>query len=1076
VYAELFSRTHFSFLRGASHPHELVERAEELGLAAIGICDRNGVYGIPKAYEAWRRGCTERGSKLRLITGSELTLAGEGGDSFLRLLAIDRAGYGLMCRLLTASHEGKPKGEARLSWPEFLGLVQRYPAAAAGLHVAPDLDSPGVETLSGKLLELFPGRASLPLWRVLDGGDRERSERALSISRRVGIPLVATGDVHYHVPERRPLQDTLTSIREGVPLDRLGHRLFSNAERYLKSPQRMRRLFRDNPQAIDRALEIAESCRFSPSELRYRYPSEWIPAGETAQSYLERLVREGAKGRYPGGVPADVEAQLRHELGLIAELRFADYFLTIWEIVDFARKQDILCQGRGSAANSIVCYCLGITAIDPVSMKLLFERFISVERGEPPDIDVDFEHERREEVIQHVYEKYGRDRAGMVAAIITYRDRSAIREVTKALGGADAPHGGARLREDPPRGERGINSGADAPHGGARLREDPPRGERGLRDRIADEIQGFPRHLSIHSGGFTLSADPIIETVPIEPARMEGRTIVQWDKEDLACIGLLKVDILALGMLTALQKTFLLVGGPRRPSLAEIPPDDSATYAMIQRADTVGTFQIESRAQMSMLGRLLPASFYDLVIQVAIVRPGPIVGQMVHPYLKRRRGEESSKSPHPKLDDILERTLGVPLFQEQVMKIAIVMAGFTPGEADELRRAIGAWRSTGSIEKLGKRLMSGLLANGLPQEFVDRLFKQVQGFAEYGFPESHAASFALIAYASAYLKCHHPAEFACGLLNSQPMGFYSSHTIVEDAKRHGVRILPVDPCVSEWDYTLENHSLRVGLRAVNGLGRADAERIVAERRARPFAGLPDFLSRVRIRPDTLFRFAMGEGFACFGISQRDSLWEILRYRELLRPESERAPGEGGTQLSLFSRPEFAAAERSSAGASAFAGLGAYETIRADYDAYGLSVRGHPMTVLRRSIPSSFSSTTTQTVRRAASGSAVRLAGLIIARQRPPTAKGTAFATLEDEDGILDCILQKRIFEKYEHVFRAYPFLVLSGKIQREANTVNLIVRHVERFFDDDQPVPDLVGETPVDSRGGELRVGSHDFH
>ncbi|OFZ19680.1 MAG: hypothetical protein A2X94_16620 [Bdellovibrionales bacterium GWB1_55_8] len=993
-YAELRCRTHYSFLRGASHPHELVERAAEIGLSALAIVDRDGVYGIPKAYEAARLH-----PELKLIVGAELTLESRR----LTLLAKNRAGYGLLCRLITASHAGKPKGEASLSQEEFVGLLKR--SGNEGLVAISEDAVTRNQEFYRALKELFPGRFYLPVSRFLDATDRDRLRVATQLSAELGVPLVATNDVHYHIPERRQLHDTLVSIREGMPLHCAGEVLFSNSERYLKSAKQMEKLFRELPEALENTIRIAEQCTFSPAELRYRYPSEWIPEGETAQSYLERLTWEGAARRYSSAIPENVLKQLRHELRLVNELGFADYFLTIWEIVEFAKGKNILCQGRGSAANSAVCYCLEITAIDPVRMNLLFERFISAERGEPPDIDVDFEHERREEVIQHIYEKYGRDRAGMVAAVITYRGRSAHREVGKAL---DVPL--EKVAEDP------------------------------RAQKLIEEILGFPRHLSIHSGGFTLSADPIIETVPIEPARMEGRTIVQWDKDDLATIGLLKVDILALGMLSALAKTFEMVRPREQLTIATIPPEDPKTYAMLQRADTVGVFQIESRAQMNMLHRLQPQHFYDLVIEIALVRPGPIVGQMVHPYLRRRRGLESSASPDPRLEPILGRTLGVPLFQEQVMKMAVTLADFTPGESDQLRRAIGAWRSSGTIERLGRKLMDGLLRNGLPKEFVDRVFEQIKGFAEYGFPESHSASFALIAYASSYLKCHYPAEFACALVNSQPMGFYSTHTIIEDVKRHGVRILPLDPNLSDWDCSIERKAgksaLRLGFRIVSGMGEADARNLFEERKKGPFTGLGDFLSRLDLPPRVLHALAMGEAFACFGCNQRNALWEILARRNLREPGT----AEQLDFLQLMHSSEGASDSRSKMN---FRSLSEFEAIQSDHRSFGLSLRGHPLAAIRKTAGRKFPPTTTTHIKRTPAGRGVRIAGLIIARQRPQTAKGVVFATLEDEEGFVDLMLHKQVVEKFSDIFLNDPFLVVSGRVERDRGAVNVIVRRVE---------------------------------
>jgi error-prone DNA polymerase len=1031
-------RTHYSFLRGASHPSELVERSAELGLSALAITDRDGVYGVPKAFAAWK-GLSDT-TRLKLITGAELTL----GENLprLTLLAQNRAGYALLCRLLSASHEGKPKGEASLEWVRFQGFMESsdFERGREGLVVLPEEGLASRELLE-ELTGYFSGRIYLPLSRTLDGRDRKRGSRIITLGRELGLPIVATNEVHMHLPERRRLQDALTAIRENVSLDQAGLQIFSNGERYLKSPDQMSALFEDLPEALWNTIKIAERCTFCPSELRYRYPSEWIPAGESAQAYLRRLTLEGARKRYQGLIPDDVLRQLENEFKLVQELQYADYFLTIWEIVEFARSRKILCQGRGSAANSAICYCLGITAVDPVRMSLLFERFLSAERGEPPDIDVDFEHERREEVIQHIYEKYGRDRAGMVAAVITYRTRSSLRDVAKALG--MEPEAAS------------LN-----PHA----------------KKLMEELHGFPRHLSIHSGGFTLSADPLIDTVPIEPARMEGRTIVQWDKVDLAAIGLLKVDILALGMLTAIRKCLDRVG----LELHEVPQEDPKTYQMICRGDTVGVFQIESRAQIGMLKRLLPRTFYDLVIQVAIVRPGPIVGEMVHPYLKRRRGLESSRSPDPRLEPILGRTLGVPLFQEQVMKMAITMAGFSGGEADELRRAIGAWRSTGSIERLGKKLMKGLLESGLPAEFVQRIFKQIQGFAEYGFPESHAASFALLAYVSSYLKCHHPAEFAWALLNSQPMGFYSSHTLIDEVKRVGVPVLPLEPNRSEWDFTLERvdtgpmssrFGIRVGWRAVQGLGEVDCAKILEERRLNgPFRNLGDFIYRVRLRPQTLERLAMGEAFACFGLSQRQSLWEILAYRSLAASESEKKLlgeqfnfFEEQPQKELESTRERGAYWNGGGQRAHFLALSETEAIRADYDSYGLSVRGHPMGALRKIASLKLPRITSGGVKRTPGGRMLKVAGLVIVRQRPPTAKGTAFATLEDEEGFLDLIIHKNIFEKYEEVFVGNAFLLVSGRVQIDQLSVSLIVRKIE-----------ALQTGPMDL--GSIRVQGYDFH
>jgi error-prone DNA polymerase len=981
VYAELEIKTNFSFLRGASHPEEIVDAALALGLPAIALNDFDGVYGIPRAF--WRA----KEKPLQLISGASVNLE---GAPRLTLLAADRAAYGLLCRLLTASHAGKEKGKAVLRWDELHSFLGE--SAAGGLFALAS-----TEADFHRLVPLFPrGRLFVTLQRVLDGHDHERSARALWVRARHGVPIVATNDVHYHFAGRARLQDALVAVRENTPLQKLGHVLFPNSERHLKSAAQMAALFKDLPEAVSATMEIASQCSFSPGELRYRYPSEWIPSQHTAQSYLEELTWAGAREKYPAGIPEKVAAGLREEFTLIRELAYADYFLTIHDIVAWARSKDILCQGRGAAANSSVCFCLGITAVDPAKAHLLFSRFLSKERQEPPDIDVDFEHERREEVLQYVYDKYGRHRAAMVSAVVTYRSRSSLRELAKGLGLEVGTLSAKKLQQV--FAERAAKSET----------KDAER----LVTELSEEMEGFPRHLSIHSGGFTLSADPLNEIVPIEPARMPGRTIIQWDKNDLDYLGLLKVDLLSLGMLSALHRALRMVG----KKLHEIPQDDPATYAMIQKADTVGTFQIESRAQMSMLGRLQPRCFYDLVIEVAIVRPGPIVGGMVHPYLKRRRGLESAASPHPKLEAILHRTLGVPLFQEQVMQIAVDLGGFTPGQADQLRRAIGAWRASGKWEEMTSPLRAGLLRGGLTPEYADRIISQIAGFAEYGFPESHAASFALLAYASSYLKRHHHAEFTCGLLNSLPMGFYAAHTLIDDAKLHGVRVLPVDPCESEWECRLSDGALRLGWNMVHGMRRAEADVLVA---SRPFSSLPDFLRRVPMRRDILLRLAMGDAFATFGLSQRDALWEVLEFQRA----RERVQGE----LCFDPAPATAA----------FGTLNDLAIIHEQYNAFGLSTHGHPMMAMRKlaRVPK----LNTQTAKHLPNGAHLTVAGLILVRQKPPTAKNMTFSTLEDEFGFLDMAIAPDVYERVKDVFLHHCFLEVRGKMQRDAQSFSLWV-------------------------------------
>lgn len=993
-YAELECKTNFSFLRGASHPKELVARAAELGLKALAINDWDGVYGIPKAY--WEK---KKHPGLKLITGASLNLE---GHARLTLLAKNKSAYGRLCRILSASHAGKEKGKAVLSWDEFTVFFSDAPE----LFVLAPLES-DLKRLKGLVPEknLF-----LSLQRVLDGLDGERTEKALWLRKRWQLPLVATNDVHYHIPQRRTLQDAIVAMRELEPVQRIGHKLFPNGERHLKSAEEMRRLFKDLPEAIENTLLISSSCSFCPSELKYQYPSEWIPACHSAQSYMEELVWEGARERYKSGIPEDVAAQLRKEFSLIGQLGFADYFLTIYDIVKFARAKEILCQGRGSAANSAVCYCLGITAVDPVRMQLLFERFLSLERNEPPDIDVDFESERREEVIQYIYEKYGRDRAGMVSAVVTYRGRNSFREICKALGLEVGTLSSKKIEQVFEERAQGVEL-TDARVKAAAL---------------SDAIEGFPRHLSIHSGGFTLSAGPIIEIVPIEPARMEGRTIIQWDKYDLDYLGLLKIDVLSLGMLSAVKRSLKLIG----KELHEIPPEDPATYKLIQRADTVGTFQIESRAQISMLGRLQPKNFYDLVVEVAIMRPGPIVGKMVHPYLRRRRGEEPVVYPHPKLKEILGRTLGIPLFQEQVMKMAVELGGFSGGEADELRRSIGTWSKSGNLQSSGKRLMEGLVRSGLSQEYATRIFEQIQGFAQYGFPESHAASFALIAYVSSYLKCHHPLEFLCGLLNAQPMGFYAPHTLIDDAKHHGVKVLPIDPFHAEWDCTLRKGALQLGWKLCKGLHEKEAQAIVA---GRPYTGFDDFLRKNSLRREILIQLAMGGTFRFFGLAPREALWSVLQHKKTSSGQGE-----------LFRDLEYKSPETS----AGFARLDRFDTIREQYKSFSLSTYGHPMQAIREitQVPK----LNTRSAKQQPSGRQIRIAGLILVRQRPPSANGMTFSTLEDEFGHLDIAIPPSLWkkERLREVFLANCFLEFCGKLQRDGNSFSLFVSGLKPIFGD----------------------------
>ena len=1022
MYAELCAKSNFSFLEGASHPEELVDQAVDLGLAGLGIVDDHGVYGLPKGYRIWKNLSEEKKSKLNYISGTELHLERDINSTVqatlgrktksIYLLAKNRAGYGLMCRMLTVSHAGKQKGEARLSWTEFESLLTQDSDSTRGLYF---LLGEGLSSDLSWFKEYVPqSQLYLTLSRFLDGHDKRRFEAATIASRMHGVPIVATNEVRYHVKSRSRVQSIFASLRDKKTITQMGTRLISNQERYLKSPTQMKKLFEHFPEAIENTLKISESCTFSLSELRYRYPSEWIPGGYSAQKYLMELVERGKSHRYPGGVPADVEKQIQHELKMVDELGFADYFLTIWEIVEFARQKNILCQGRGSAANSVICYVLGITAVDPLRMNLLFERFLSTERGEPPDIDVDFEHERREEVIQHIYQKYGRHRAAMVSAVITYQRKLSTREVCKVLEVSleDVKNEDSALRKRAE--ERGLD-----------LAEAYEKATLPL--KLSREIIGFPRHLSIHSGGFTLSADPIIETVPVEPARMEGRTIIQWDKYDLETIGLLKVDVLALGMLSAIRKTLDGVG----MELTEIPAEDLKTYQMIQKAQTIGVFQIESRAQMNMLGRLQPQYFYDLVIQVAIVRPGPIVGKMVHPYLKRRKGLEKIEFSHPKLRSILGKTLGVPLFQEQVMRLAIELAGFTPGEADELRRAIGAWRSEGSIQKMGWRLMCGLQRSGMSADFSKRIFDQIRGFSKYGFPESHAASFALIVYASCYLKCHYPAHFIASVMNSQPMGFYSNYTLLNEARRSGVKVLPIDLNFSIWDnevlsstedsFLRHANSIRIGFREVHGFSKKAFKTLLNEREmGGVFKSLDDFLNRVPLRLDYYNKLAYSDAFQSFGMKRREAIWKVLGHEFVPLKLSE------GDQATF-----------------PFVHESQMQSIQSDFNALGLSLNDHPVDVIRRKYQKFIPQTNTSDVKRFRTGDRVLILGMLIVRQRPSTAKGTCFATLEDSFGLLDFIIHRKTYEKYADKFEHRSYFLAYGEVQRDGYSASVILKQID---------------------------------
>ena len=1082
-YVPLWCKSNFSFLEGTSHPEELVRRCRQLAIPALVLADRDGIYGVVRAHVA----AGDRAP--RLIIGAQLTVvdsleqaatgAAGGGAAAVVLLVQCKEGYANLCRLISRGRLRCPKGECRVSWEEVCAHAGGLIALWEGRHLLAGSAEESWRRRTGQLREAFPSRLYGLVTRHRLADDAAVEHRLTALCRRLAIPQAAATEVLYHHRDRRRLQDVVTCIRHRTTLHAAGTLLRPNAEHALKSPAAFARLFADRPELVAATLEIAGRCTFSLAELRYRYPSERLPAGHTSAQWLRHLTFAGARRRYDGGIPPAVARQLRAELAVIEELDYCGYFLTMYEIVRFCREQQILCQGRGSAANSAVCYCLGITAVDPVRMDLLFERFLSRERAEPPDIDLDIGHRRREEAIQFMYRKYGRERAAMVANVVRYRPKSAIREVGKALGmQATALDRTARLishhHSDFP-----VAVSSALQQAGL----DPATPLHHTLTELTHQLLDFPRHLSIHPGGFLLGSEPVTTLVPIENATMEGRTVIQWDKYDVEALGLFKVDLLGLGALTHLDLGFELIRRHYRRSysMGTVPAADPAVFDMICAGDTVGVFQIESRAQMSMLPRLRPRSFYDLVIQVAIVRPGPITGGMVHPYLRRRNGEEQVEYPHPALRPVLAKTLGVPLFQEQVMKLAVVAADYTPGEADQLRRDMAAWRRSGAIEKHAERLISRMQAKGIPREFAERVFNQIRGFGEYGFPESHAASFALLAYLTAWLKHHYPDVFAAALLNAWPMGFYAPATIVDDARRHGVTMLPVDVTRSAWDCTLEpappgaagrcRHAVRMGLRYVQGLGEERGAALVTARAARPFTSVAELVERLPHLPrDTLLRLAESGAFNALDLERagaaerhrdrrRGSLWQVLG---AARRRGRHAP------LALdVPQPE-----------PAFNPLDRFAAIAWDYTATGHSTRGHPLAPLRRRLAARSLPSAGQ-VAAMEHGRQVSYAGLVICRQRPGTAAGVVFMTLEDETGFVNLVVWSKVFERFRSTILTASFLGVSGTIQSQHNVVHIIAA---RFWAMEwsaeppaEPAADRIG-VPLPGTRHPLPLRSHDFH
>ena len=1019
-YAELQCSSHFSFLRGVSSCDELFAQAAHLGIEALAITDRNSLAGIVRAHEAART------HGVRLIVGCRLDLA--DGVSLL-VYPVDRPGYARLCRLLSLGKSRAGKARCLLHWEDVLahgdGLIVVLLADGADADCALRLD---------RLRRGFGDRAYLALTLRRRPGDARRLHDLSNLAAKAGVPTIATNDVLFHHPERRILQDVVTCIRHGCTIDELGLRRERHADRHLKPPREMARLFARHPEAVERTRALAARCRFSLDELAYQYPEERTMPGMTPQQALARLTWEGAAQKFPEGVPEAVAAALRHELGLIERLEYAPYFLTVNAIVRFARSRDILCQGRGSAANSAVCYVLGITAIDPSRNDLLFERFVSEERREPPDIDVDFEHERRETVIQWVYETYGRDHAALCSVVICYRSKGALRDVGKALG----------LPEDL------ITQLSKQLWGWSEDGIDPEQAKAlglNLDDRrlrltidLARQLIGTPRHLSQHPGGFVLTRDRLDELVPIEPAAMEDRQIIEWDKDDIDVLKFMKVDCLALGMLSCMKRAFDLLAGHKdiRLDLATIPAEDPRTYAMIRKADTIGVFQIESRAQMSMLPRLKPRTFYDLVIEVAIVRPGPIQGDMVHPYLRRREKIEEVTYPRPELERVLGKTLGVPLFQEQAMRIAIECAGFTPSEADQLRRAMATFKNTGTIDRFREKLINGMVARGYERAFAERIFSQLEGFGSYGFPESHAASFALIAYASSWMKCHHPDVFCAALLNAQPMGFYAPAQIVRDARDHGVAVRPVCINASRWDCMLEptededRFAVRLGLRLVKGLANAHAAALIEARMEdRRFASIDDLWQRVSVPVRALVCLAEADVFRpSLGLARREALWAIKALRDEPLPLFAASAASSAEPVAEIIEPEIILQPMRAGG----------EVVE-DYSHLGLTLRAHPVSFLRDEL-TTLDIRTCAAAMRARDGTSAEVAGLVLVRQRPGSAKGVIFITIEDETGIANLVVWPDVFEAQRRIILAAGMMAVKGRVQREGEVVHLVAHRV----------------------------------
>ncbi|NQX88796.1 MAG: error-prone DNA polymerase [Halioglobus sp.] len=1034
TYAELHCLSCYSFLRGASQPSELVQRAAALGYGALAITDECSLAGVVKAHVAAKE------AGMQLIIGSELQLQ-EG----VRLLALVpcRAAYSELSGLISMARRRSPKGEYRVALRDVIFHLKR-----CLLIWLPQGDSDATRAYGLQLSRLCKGRVWLGVSHLLGNDELRRYLTLQQLAKKLNIPVVACGDVRMHIATRKPLLDVFTALYNNCSIDQLGRRRLTNSQQHLRSLHTLKRLYPHT--LLAESLRIAALCDFNLDELRYEYPEEVVPAGHDANSYLRELVAKGTQQRWPQGVPEAIQQRIDQELQLISELEYEYYFLTVYDIVRFARERDILCQGRGSAANSVVCYCLFITEVSPEQISLLFERFISKERNEPPDIDVDFEHERREEVIQYIYRKYTRRRAALAATVITYRARSAVRDAGKALG-LDPVFIDDLAKSMAWWDRTGDLAKRFEEHGAASRDVSSHRQQAELFYSLVQQMLGFPRHLSQHVGGFVITRRPISQLVPIENASMQDRTVLQWDKEDIEALGLLKVDILALGMLSAIRKSLQMVYRycPTIKTVSDVPRDDAATWRMLQQADTVGVFQVESRAQMSMLPRLKPACFYDLVIEIAIVRPGPIQGDMVHPYLRRKQGKEAITYPSEAIKEVLERTLGVPIFQEQVIRLAMVAAGFSGGEADALRRAIAAWGRDSKLLTFEQKLTRGMIARGYDAGFARRLFDQIKGFAGYGFPESHSASFALIAWVSAWLKCHHPAAFLAGVLNSLPMGFYSPSQLIQDGRRHGVIVLPVDVNHSDWDHRLLHHpgsqkqALRLGLRLVRGLSREGAERVMDARRRTPFRQISNLRRWAQLDKRDMEALADADALQSLSGHRHQAQWQIMALEQpkpLLHNEQDCNTRYFDDAVQL-PRPGIA------------------EDVLSDYRATGLTLRAHPMSLLRNRQPFN-------RCKRHADLAAldnkrfVRIAGLVTCRQRPGSASGVLFLTLEDETGSSNVVVWRRTQKQFRKALMSGQLLLVKGTMEKKDNVIHVIAGALYDYT----------------HAMASLNVASHDFH